>query len=96
MNETVSCCGVICSQCAYLGQDCPGCSETHGHPFWLNYTGEPICDIYTCCVLDKKLAHCGKCPGLPCSFYEQDDPTKTPEENAEDHRKQLEQLLRMS
>ena len=42
------------------------------------------------CPLAEK--GCGGCRELPCGRYEAGDPTKTPEENAEDHRKQLEQL----
>lgn len=50
---------------------------------------------YTIVVNDKHLGHCGKCTSLPCKRYSRNDPTKSPEENAEDLRKQLEQLRSM-
>lgn len=48
-----------------------------------------------CCINQNKFLHCGKYELLPCEFYKSEDPTKSPEENAEDHRKQLEQLVRL-
>lgn len=92
MEEIISCCGCVCSQCAYYPKNCKGCPEIKGRVFWTEYTGNEVCEIYDCCVNQKKLAHCGGCRELPCGRYEAGDPTKTPEENAEDHRKQLEQL----
>ncbi len=51
-----------------------------------------VCDIYDCCINKKKYAHCGQCEALPCSYYDQDDPTKSEEENARDYRNQLKML----
>lgn len=95
MEKIISCCGVICSDCKSFPNECKGCPEIKGQVYWLEYTGENICDIYDCCINQKKFPHCGKCHSLPCEYYKRDDPTKSPEENANDHRKQLEQLKRL-
>lgn len=92
MSEVISCCGVVCSDCPSFPEDCKGCPEIKGQVYWLQYTGEPVCVIYNCCVNQKKLPHCGECAQLPCTHYDRCDPTKSPEENAEDHQKQLAQL----
>ncbi len=92
METIISCCGVICSECKSYPHDCKGCPDIKGKAYWLEYTGEEICGLYDCCVNQKKLFHCGECDLLPCEHYERDDPTKTPVENAEDRRKQMEQL----
>ncbi|HBU12046.1 MAG TPA: hypothetical protein DEB31_04765 [Clostridiales bacterium] len=92
MDKIISCCGVVCSECGYFPDDCGGCTAIKGKVFWLEHTGEAVCGLYDCCVNQKKLAHCGQCNLLPCEHYERDDPTKSPEENAADHRKQIEQL----
>ncbi len=89
MQKKISCCGTICSSCDYYPADCQGCEVIEGHVFWLEYTGESICDIYDCCKNQKKYVHCGQCTELPCCRYERDDPTKTPEENKEDHSGQM-------
>ena len=92
MQDSISCCGVDCSACRYHPAECPGCAAIGGRVFWLQYTGEPVCEIYNCCVLQKGLPHCGRCAQLPCGRYGGDDPTKTREENDGDHRAQLENL----
>lgn len=91
----ISCCGCACSECQYYPDDCKGCPSIEGQVFWLQFTGGQVCENYDCCVNDRSLPHCGKCPELPCSRYDSGDPTKSPEENAEDHRKQMEQLRLM-
>lgn len=92
MKKIISCCGVVCSECKFFSDGCKGCTEIKGKPYWLRYTGEDICDIYDCCINERKLEHCGKCVHLPCERYYRKDPTKSPEENAEDLKKQLNQL----
>lgn len=89
MPGTLGPCGTDCAQCGYYLRECAGCAEIRGKVFWLSYTGEPVCDIYDCCINQKKLNHCGGCSQLPCARYEREDPTKTPEENAEDYRRML-------
>lgn len=94
MEELVSCCGCVCSQCGYYPKDCAGCSAVEGKAFWLAYTGGAVCEIYGCCIQTKGLTHCGRCGELPCARYQGGDPTKTGAENAEDHRMQMERLRR--
>nr|WP_242828123.1 DUF3795 domain-containing protein [Enterocloster clostridioformis] len=35
----------------------------------MEYTGESCCDIYECCINQRKYGHCGQCEELPCSHY---------------------------
>jgi hypothetical protein len=65
--ETV--CGFSCSDCEHLKKECPGCAKTKGKPFWTEYVQAAVCPVYDCCVNDRKLAHCGKCPELMCERY---------------------------
>ncbi len=92
MEKRISCCGTICSECEYYPDGCRGCEEIEGRVFWLEYTGESICDIYDCCRKQKKFVCCGQCDELPCRRYERDDPTKTPKENEADHCRQMKTL----
>lgn len=93
MEKVISCCGVVCTDCAYYPEDCKGCPEIEGNAFWLEYTGGSICEIYQCCINDKKRKHCGDCPSLPCRFYtDANDPTKSEEENRQILESQLQQL----
>ena len=95
MNNTISCCGVNCEKCEYYQRGCDGCNAIEGKAHWLQYTGGDICDIYLCCVVQKSLAHCGKCVEFPCERYEGGDPTKSEEENLKIFESQKEQLLHM-
>lgn len=95
MKEVISCCGVVCSKCQYYPTECKGCPAIKGKAFWLEYTGQEICEIYECCINVKKLPHCGKCEKLPCDKYNGSDPTKTTEENNNDFIMQLEKLHSM-
>lgn len=92
MEKSTACCGCICNECGYYPDTCRGCAAIQGKPFWLEYTGDEKCGIYKCCIEERKLPHCGQCPELPCEQYELQDPTKTPEENAEDRRQMLKVL----
>lgn len=92
MEKIISCCGVICSDCEYYPEDCSGCNNVKGKVFWLQYTEEDVCSLYNCCINTKGYVHCGECSLLPCEKFEENDPTKTSEENARDHKEQLEML----
>ena len=81
MENIVACCGCICNECPYYQKECGGAQRyRENHSGW--NTREERCNIYRCCVEEKKLPHCGRCSELPCSRYDQQDPTRTPEENA--------------
>lgn len=92
MEKMISCCGTVCSECEYYPEECRRCQEIEGKVFWLEYTGESVCDIYECCHKKKKYSNCGQCEMLPCTFFEREDPTKTPEENQVDFTRQMENL----
>lgn len=110
-DAMVSCCGVNCLECEYFGSTCGGCDKIKGKPFWLEYTGDEACDIYHCCINEKKYKHCGICmlrhcfiekkeyceDGFepPCNYYGQEDPTKTGEENEDAYKKQIKMLKKL-
>jgi hypothetical protein len=62
-------CGCSCSDCEHLKKECPGCPTIKGKPFWTAYVQIETCPVYDCCVNDRKLAHCGKCPELVCERF---------------------------
>lgn len=95
MDQIISCCGVVCSECEYYPNDCEGCAAIEGEPFWLEFTDRAVCGIYECCVGQNKRRHCGGCKELPCARYEGNDPTKSEAENQADHEKQMEVLRRL-
>lgn len=110
-DAMVSCCGVNCLECEYFGSTCQGCDKIKGRPFWLEYTGGEVCDIYHCCINEKEYRHCGICmlrhcfidnkeyceDGFrpPCNYYEQEDPTRTGEENEAAYKKQIKTLKKL-
>jgi hypothetical protein len=96
MKKTFACCGVDCAGCHLYPEQCAGCAAIEGKVYWLAYTGEAACSIYECCVNQKKLQHCGLCDKLPCENYQRDDPSKSPEENAADHRMQIANLRKLA
>jgi len=52
-----------------------------GEPFWTAYAGVECCPVYDCCVNERKLPHCGKCPELMCErFTRFKDPNRSEEE----------------
>ncbi|MCU0632871.1 MAG: DUF3795 domain-containing protein [Methanolinea sp.] len=65
--ETV--CGYSCSDCDHHGNECRGCGSTRGKPFWTNFVDIDTCPVYECCVIDRMLPHCGRCPDLMCERF---------------------------
>lgn len=93
MENEISSCGIICSECEYYPKDCPGCKGIEGKPFWIQFVEQDVCKIYDCCLNKKKIAHCGKCQDLPCSYwFDTVDPNLTPEEREMCLQKQLKKL----
>lgn len=92
MSRNINVCGTICTECGYYPDDCHGCKEEEGKIFWTEYTGEPVCGIYQCCLREKGYVNCSQCKELPCARYDLEDPTKSSEENQEDLRRQLDTL----
>lgn len=84
-------CGLFCGDCGFLGNQCKGCGNEEGRPFWTAELPAKICPIYDCCTNEKKLEHCGLCEELPCrTFLELRDPSMSDEEfeNSMNSRKQ--------
>ncbi|OPY37519.1 MAG: hypothetical protein A4E35_01435 [Methanoregula sp. PtaU1.Bin051] len=75
-KKIVTVCGYSCSGCDHYTKECPGCPKTGGRPFWTGFIGIDRCAIYDCCVNDRKIPHCGKCPELMCERFSRirDDP----------------------
>lgn len=78
---TVTPCGLVCAECQSFPSLCKGCRATGGQGPWLKYAGLDRCPVYTCCVEEKGMRHCGFCRDLPCGRYTK-DPTVSDEENA--------------
>jgi hypothetical protein len=87
MTQLISSCGIVCSECPFLGKQCDGCYKVKGSTFWAQeMIPDKTCPLYACAVNEKKFKHCGECNELPCAtFKEMKDPNCTEEE----HRKAL-------
>jgi len=59
-------CGLYCGECSGF-QDglCEGCLSRKG--LCLKYT--KICNIYSCCVDERKLSFCSECKDFPCKKF---------------------------
>ncbi len=90
--ETV--CGYSCSGCNHLGDECPGCEATKGKPFWTAYVGVECCPVYDCCVNERNLPHCGRCPDLLCERFSRFKDPNVSDEQARAALLQMEQVLR--
>lgn len=90
----ISVCGVICTDCDFFKNSaCAGCEVIQGKVFWAKEVGVEACPIYDCCTGVKKLAHCGKCPDLPCEiYYDTQDPSLSEEEHISQVRQRVEIL----
>jgi len=76
----ISSCGMLCEECPQYQQPCPGCEKLQGKPSWIAEIGLDCCPFYSCCVLNKKFLHCGKCAEMPCQlFYDAKDPSLSDE-----------------
>lgn len=83
-KKIVTVCGYSCSDCNHYRNECPGCTQTKGTPFWTQFAGADVCPVYDCCVNDRNLPHCGKCPDLVCErFTRFKDPDMSDEKAAE-------------
>lgn len=81
----VSVCGQECDQCNFFPEDCAGCPEMSGKPFWAKGLPDNICGIYRC-VEKKELGNCGQCDEIPCDQYQS---VKDPAASDEAHRKNI-------
>lgn len=88
-------CGVYCGGCHLLGEQCPGCGDVDGRPFWIAAVGVTVCPLHGCCYEQKQLEHCGLCRELPCElFLRLRDPEMSDEEFEESLRARQSALRR--
>lgn len=83
MTSYISACGLDCHSCQFYGNQCSGCHEVQGKPFWAeeHLHGNP-CPIYDCSINKKKFKNCGPCADLPCDTIKGlKDPNSTEEEH---------------
>lgn len=74
-------CGIYCAECPFLGQQCAGCGQVDGKPFWTSQIPGAVCPLHDCCRNKKKLEHCGLCAEFPCkTFNELRDPNMSDQE----------------
>ncbi|HOI40750.1 MAG TPA: DUF3795 domain-containing protein [Methanobacterium sp.] len=83
----IAACGLICEECEFFEQQCPGCYEIKGKTFWAEEVmPEKICPIFNCAVNDNVYVNCGKCSKLPCNIFNQ---LKDPNISDEDYEKSI-------
>jgi len=83
----IAACGLICYECEFFEQQCPGCYEIKGKTFWAEeIMPEKICPIFDCSVNDKEYQNCGKCSKLPCNIFNE---LRDPNISDEDHEKSI-------
>jgi hypothetical protein len=71
-------CGLYCGNCEFLGEQCAGCGNVQGKPFWTKQANMDVCPLYECCTELKKVEHCGLCDEFPCgTFTSLRDPSYT-------------------
>lgn len=88
-------CGLWCDDCKHFENDCQGCNGAEGSAFWTQYVEIDSCPVYTCCVQERGLSHCGYCKDLPCERHTRfSDPEVNSEERKRELEKQVEELLR--
>jgi hypothetical protein len=87
-------CGLYCGDCEFIEKQCRGCGPTHGKPFWSEKYSIEICPLYSCCVNQKQLVHCGMCHELPCEIFTSlRDPSLSDEEAEQSLRERQKDLI---
>ena len=94
-NNLAPVCGLYCGACEFHGEQCRGCGYVKGKPFWTSQMKIDVCPLYSCCVNEKHLEHCGLCGELPCDmFLKFYDPALTEEEAEKSVRDRVFKLLK--
>lgn len=85
MTLMISACGLNCSECEFLGNQCAGCYQVQGSTFWAKeMMPDKTCPLFRCAIFDKGYQSCGDCAELPCQlFMKMKDPGSTDEEHRE-------------
>ncbi|NYB51546.1 MAG: DUF3795 domain-containing protein [Methanobacteriaceae archaeon] len=77
-------CGLICEECQFFEENCPGCYKIKWKTFWAQeIMPERVCPIFDCAVNEKKYKNCGSCLELPCDIFNQ---LKDPNISDEEHK----------
>ncbi|MFH0967731.1 MAG: DUF3795 domain-containing protein [Methanobacteriota archaeon] len=88
-------CGLWCDNCDHFEKECQGCTDGGGCVFWTNFVDINACPVYTCCIEEKGLPHCGYCDEMPCERYTRfRDPDQTDDEIKISLEKQKTELIR--
>ena len=86
-------CGLYCGDCEFLGDQCRGCGNVMGKPFWTEQFDMEVCPIYDCSVNKHRLEHCGLCNEFPCeTFTSLRDPSMTDEQAEQSLRERQKDL----
>lgn len=95
MNQLVSVCGLLCSECDYFNNTCNGCYAVKGSTFWAQEAmPDKLCPLYKCATIERNFNSCGQCKELPCGkFLDLKDPNISDEQ----HKKSIkERVARLS
>jgi hypothetical protein len=85
--NAIAVCGLLCEECQFFDQTCPGCYKIKGKTFWAEeIMPEKVCPIFDCAVNDKGHNNCGGCLELPCDIFNE---LKDPNISDEEHEKSI-------
>ena len=85
--------GLYCGDCEFINNQCRGCKSAQGKPFWSEKYGIEKCPLYSCCIDQKQLEHCGMCQELPCEIFNSlRDPSLSDEEAEQSLRERQKDL----
>ena len=80
--------------CTYP-DDCPGCREVCGKPFWTEFAKISVCPIYDCCANERGRNTCKNCPEVPCErYFANPDPSMCEEEARKTLERNMGHLIR--
>ena len=81
--NTISACGLICSDCEFYEKTCNGCYAVQGSTFWAReMMPSKVCPLFQCAFNERGYESCGDCEELPCPmFLQMKDPALSDEEH---------------
>jgi hypothetical protein len=92
--ETISACGLVCSDCEFFNKTCTGCYGVKGSTFWAKeMMPDKVCPLFKCALFDHGYESCGDCDELPCAlFLSMKDPSISDEEHQKMIKVRVERL----
>ncbi len=94
IKNSLSCCGIECSECEAYKSICMGCNEILGKVF--HAPKGQACPIYECSINLKKLNNCGSCADMPCSIWRNTkDPAFSDEEFEKNITERMNRLMKV-